>query len=354
MSVDIKIRKSFGSFELESEFYSEGGIMGLLGASGCGKTLTLQSIAGVIRPDEGHIIVNDRVLFDSEKKIDLHPRDRRVGYLFQNYALFPNMTVEQNINCGLLGESKREKRKISPEERAGRIKNVIEKMGLEGLEKRKPDQLSGGQQQRAALGRMLIGKPDIILMDEPMSALDSHLKLRLRFELLETLNDYGIDTIIVTHDRDEAYEMCNNIAVMDKGKIVEKGETKQLFTKPLTKTGAVLTGCKNVVRAEKDSPQGIFVPEWGVHFDTGRDVADETAYVGIRAHYFGPDIAENSNRIRITDILEQPFEWVVKFRYENQADSSEPVWWRLPKTEKFDESVDRIGVMGKDVLDLIE
>ena len=328
--------------------------MGLLGASGCGKTLTLQSIAGVIKPDEGHIIVNDRVLFDSEKNINLRPGDRRVGYLFQNYALFPNMTVEQNINCGLMGEERREKKKISPEERSERISSVIARMGLEGLEKRKPGQLSGGQQQRVALGRMLIGKPDIILMDEPMSALDSHLKLRLRMELLDTLNDYGIDTIIVTHDRDEAYEMCDHIAVMDHGRIVEKGDTRQLFDKPVSRTGAVLTGCKNVVKAVKDGPRRIFVPEWGVYLDTGSDVDDRMQYVGIRAHYFGTDIDENSYKIRITDVLEQPFEWVVKFRYENQADSSEPVWWRVPKTEDLDFNVERLGVPGRYVLDLLE
>ena len=349
MSFDIDIRKSFGSFELNSRVKSEGGIVGLLGASGCGKSMTLQCIAGVIKPDKGHIIVNDRVLFDSDSGIDLVPQKRRVGFLFQNYALFPNMTVEQNINCGLLGIKDDS---LNKEIRKERVAEMINKMRLEGLEKQKPAQLSGGQQQRVALGRILIGKPDIIMMDEPMSALDNYLQEKLRMELVEYLRDYNKDTIIVSHDRNEAYEMCDSIAVMDKGEILVKDETKKVFAAPGCRVAATLTGCKNIADAEKISDREIYVPSWGVTLKTEETVKDGLCAIGIRAHHFYSDKEENSYPVRITEVVEQPFEWVAKFRYEGQDQESEPVWWRISKNEPFDPETDHLGVCGRDILPL--
>ena len=172
--------------------------MGILGASGCGKSMTLKSIAGIVTPDSGRIALQyakgeaagGRVLYDSALKINEKPQMRRVGYLFQNYALFPNMSVEENIAAGLKGMEKKK----------AKVGEMIERFRLTGLEKRYPGQLSGGQQQRVALARMMIGEPEVILLDEPFSALDGYLKDIMQRDMQNFLNEYTGDMILVTHN----------------------------------------------------------------------------------------------------------------------------------------------------------
>ena len=200
MSLHVDIRKRLGSFMLDVKFSAENGITSLLGASGCGKSMTLKCIAGIEKPDEGRIELDGTVLFDSAQKINLPPQKRRVGYLFQNYALFPNMSVRQNILCGL----NREKDRGAKERR---LRDMLRMMQLEGLEDRKPAQLSGGQQQRAALARILVNDPQILLLDEPFSALDGHLRDSLKVEMRDLLERFGREVLMVTHDRNEAYNM---------------------------------------------------------------------------------------------------------------------------------------------------
>ena len=352
MSIKVDIKKSFGTFTLESSFESEGGVTGLLGASGCGKTMTLQCIAGVQKPDSGLIVINDHVLFDSKKKINLIPQERRVGYLFQNYALFPNMTVEQNIECSLIGNARVNRTKISREEKKEKIRSIMERMHITGLEKRKPSQLSGGQQQRVALGRILIGSPDIILMDEPMNALDTFLKAKLRQELVEILSDFNKDAIIVTHDRDEAYEMCRHIAIMDNGHIISYGKTKEIFDSPGCRAAAVLTGCKNITDAQKVSEHEAFIPSWGITLKTAESLRDDLTGIGIRAHYFFENETENSYPVNITEVTEQPFEWTIKFRYPYQDQASSDIWWRIPKSGRTEPKAEKLGVPPECVLPL--
>ena len=170
--------------------------------------MTLKSIAGIELPDSGRIEISGRVFFDKEKKVNLKPQKRNVGYLFQNYALFPTMTVAQNIAAGLKG-NKAENEK--------RVQEMIRKFRLQGLEKHLPGQLSGGQQQRVALARIMAYEPDVILLDEPFSALDMYLKDRLQRELSEMLEDYPGTVILVSHNRDEVYRFCEDLAVIDKG-----------------------------------------------------------------------------------------------------------------------------------------
>ena len=167
MALEVDIEKKLGDFRLRAAFTCDKGITGILGASGSGKSMTLKCIAGIERPDRGRIVLDGRVLFDSRQKINLKPQKRRVGYMFQNYALFPTMTVTQNIAAG---------QGIS----ADRVREMIERFHLKGLEGHYPSELSGGQQQRVALARIMAYRPDLILLDEPFSALDDNLKERLR------------------------------------------------------------------------------------------------------------------------------------------------------------------------------
>ena len=190
MAVSVNIEKNFRDFSLKVQFEGSSAAIGLLGASGSGKSMTLRCIAGIETPDRGKIVINGKTVFDSEAGINLKPQKRQIGYLFQNYALFPTMTVEQNIRCGYRGEKSFAQEKVS---------DLIRRYHLEGLEKRLPSQLSGGQQQRVALARMMIGEPEAILLDEPFSALDGYLKDVLQREMQDFLQDYPGDMILVTH-----------------------------------------------------------------------------------------------------------------------------------------------------------
>jgi molybdate transport system ATP-binding protein len=227
--LSVNIKKKLGAFSLNVSFNTSEGVTGILGASGCGKSMTLRCIAGIDRPDQGRITLDDAVLFDSEKGINLRPQERKVGYLFQNYALFPNMTVEKNILCGLYHEKDKAERKRM-------LDDTIQLLRLEGLEKHMPSQLSGGQQQRAALARILVNKPGLLMLDEPFSALDSNLRGQLRIQMKELLEQYGSSTLIVTHNSDEACYLCGRIALMDAGAILTLKPTKELFREKVTVT----------------------------------------------------------------------------------------------------------------------
>ena len=345
MSLEVKIKKRMGDFCLDVEFTSESGVTGLLGASGCGKSLTLRSIAGIIKPDEGYIVLNGKVLFDSRQKISLPPQKRQVGYLFQNYALFPNMTVAQNIACGLPHEKNKKKKKEM-------VAAMMESMHLTGLESLKPHQLSGGQQQRTALARVLVGKPEVLLLDEPFSALDSYLKEQLMTELRKMLGYFDKDVLLVTHSRDEVYDLCDSMAIMESGKLIGMGRTKKIFSDPGTRTGAMLTGCKNIVPARAAGPRLVEIPRWGVTMHTGQDIREGLCAIGIRAHYFDEAITDNAFPVVIEERIEEPFAWIIKFRYEKQDSKSAPIWWRFSKEKKNPDGLQRtrLGIAPEDIL----
>ena len=255
MSLCVDIEKKLGAFRLRAQFEAQDGTTALLGASGCGKSVTLKCIAGIMTPDCGRIVLGDRVLFDSEKKIDLPPQQRRVGYLFQQYALFPNMTVEQNILCGIRREHKAQKRELLAEK--------IRMFQLEGLEKKHPAQLSGGQQQRVALARILSSEPEAILLDEPFSALDSYLKWNLELELADLLALFGGPVLWVSHDLDECYRNCGSVCVMEDGKTGAVTGMDEMIRHPESVSTARLAGCKNFLAAvEKNG--AVYLPEWGM------------------------------------------------------------------------------------------
>ena len=347
MSLSVHIRKDFGDFTLNVNLENEGGILGLLDPSGCGKSMTLTCIAGVERPDEGRIVLNGVTLFDSEKGINLPPQQRNVGFLFQNYALFPTMTVKQNILCGLCREKDKAKRQAECEK-------AVRLLGLEGLEHRRPSQLSGGQQQRAALARILVGAPELLLLDEPFSALDSHLRLRLQMEMRELLSAFGKDVLLVTHSRDEAYHLSQNIAVMTEGSVRIMKETRALFADPESVDAARITGCKNIYAAQRLDEHIVGVPALGVCFHTARPVREGLTAVGIRAHAFSPDTGENQFSVTFDSEMEEPFERIIRFRYARQMRGSEPVWWRVSKSVPFHGLPEKLGVSGEDILLLYE
>ena len=347
MSLRVDIRKSLGSFTLDVDFTAGQGITSLLGASGCGKSMTLKCIAGIEKPDEGRIELDGRVLFDSAQGVNLPPQQRRVGYLFQNYALFPNMTVRQNILCGLNREKDR-----SARER--RLRDMLRRMQLEGLEERKPAQLSGGQQQRAALARILVSDPQILLLDEPFSALDGHLRDSLKVEMRDLLQRFGREVLMVTHDRGEAYNMSREIAVMDAGRILTLKPTKELFADPGSVQAAILTGCKNIAAARRVDEHTVEIPDWGVRLETKQQVNEGLCAVGLRAHYFNPNAVQNRFPVRYVEEMEEPFETILQFRYAAQREDSPPVWWRLPKEKKSAVFPAELGIAPANILLLYE
>ena len=223
MSLSVDIEKKLGAFHLRSQFEAPDETMALLGASGCGKSMTLKCIAGIVTPDRGRIVLGGRVLFDSEKKINLPPQQRRVGYLFQQYALFPNMSVEQNILCGIRSGDKAEKRRVLAEK--------IRMFRLEGLEKKHPAQLSGGQQQRVAIARALMLSPQLLCFDEPTSALDPEITGEV-LNVIRKLAQDGKTMLIVTHEMGFAREVSNKVIYMHEGVIAEEGTPEEIFDNP--------------------------------------------------------------------------------------------------------------------------
>lgn len=213
------LKGASGSFNLELNLYiKEGQLVTLYGDSGAGKTSTLQMLSGLLKPDSGRIIVNDVVWFDRDKNINLSPQQRGIGYVFQDYALFPNMTVRQNLEFAL---KKHQDNSIISE-----LINIVE---LEELQDRKPNVLSGGQQQRVALARALVQQPRLLLLDEPLSALDIAIRSKLQDYILKAHNTYGLTTVLVSHDIGEVIKLSDNVIVLENGKIIKQGTPLEVF-----------------------------------------------------------------------------------------------------------------------------
>jgi molybdate transport system ATP-binding protein len=203
-----------------------------------------------------------------------------------------------------------------------------------------------------ALARILVTKPQLLLLDEPFSALDSYLRLRLQLEMRETLVSFGGPVLMVTHDRDEAYRMCDRIAVMDNGRTAAPKKTKELFANPETLSAAVLTGCKNRAAARKVGEYEMEVPEWGIHLTTALPLRDNLCGVAIRAHYFQPRSDRNRFPVLFVREMEEPFEWVIQFRIPGQKEQTENLWWRLPKDRRPQKMPEALGIAPENVLPL--
>ncbi len=276
--MEIQVAKQLPEFTLDVAFQvQDDAPLGILGPSGAGKSMLLRCIAGLEAPDRGRITLRDRVLFDSARKIDVPARSRRVGLLFQHFALFPHRTVAENIAFGL--------RHLPLAERQSRLAAVTRQTHIAGLEHRYPRELSGGEQQRVALARALAVDPEALMLDEPLSALDTYLRGQIEAQLQQTFSDYGRPSLLVTHSMEEAYRLCRRLLVISRGRAAASGDIEEIFRHPPSAEVARLTGCKNICRARPLSPHEVEAADWGIRVCVARTIRQAPVCVGIRAHH---------------------------------------------------------------------
>ena len=315
MTLIVDIEKELPGFHLKVAFAAGEDTLGLLGASGAGKSMTLRCIAGLVTPSKGRIILNGRVLFNAEQGINLPSRKRKTGYLFQSYALFPHLNVEQNVTFGL--------QRLPRQEQGRRVESILAMVNLNGLEKRYPRQLSGGQQQRVALARALALEPEILLLDEPFSSLDSQLRTQLELQLTEILAKYRGCTLYVTHNLEESYRVCKDLLLLDAGGIVAAGPKEALFRQPPTTSAARLTGCRNLSRARSLAPDKVEALDWGCQLRVTQIIPAELTHIGIREHQLLlVDDLESANTFpcRPTNMYESPHTVIIDLRLDGGGD----------------------------------
>lgn len=277
LPLSVSIFRSLPSFQLQLKFTGDHQPLGVLGASGSGKSMTLRCIAGFETPEQGRIQIRERLVFDHETGINIPASQRRVGFVFQNYALFPHLTVQQNIAFGL--------QHLPSSDQSLWVQEWIHRMQLKGLEDRYPAQLSGGQQQRVALARALAPQPDVLLLDEPFSALDTHLRSQMERQLRLILESYAGAVLFVTHNLEEAYRLCPTLLVLDSGGIATWGSKEEILHQPPTVRVALLTGCKNVAAARRLDKYKLEVPNWECQVWIKEWEEKTDLHVGIRAHH---------------------------------------------------------------------
>src|SRR5450759_2258917 len=228
--LDARIRKTFRSgadsrgFTLDLELKASAGITVLFGPSGSGKTLTLDCIAGFVRPDEGRILLDDRILFDGASRVHLPPQARRTGYVFQNYALFPHMSLRRNLEFAV--------ERLPRLERHRKVAEMLEQFRIGEVAGRRPHELSGGQKQRCSIARALIGGPRLLLLDEPARGLDAPLRNELYAVLHEVRRDFRIPILLVTHNLDECFELGEEMLVLRDGALVQSGSPRKVLDQP--------------------------------------------------------------------------------------------------------------------------
>lgn len=286
MSISVDIEKKLGSFHLRVAFEAENETMALLGASGCGKSMTLRCIAGIVRPDRGRIVLNGRTLFDSERHIDLPPQQRGVGYLFQQYALFPHMTVEKNV-CAGTREGTRAERKAA-------VQRILRTLGLEELAQRLPANLSGGQQQRAALARILVGKPEILLLDEPFSALDEHIKWKIELELADTLRSFPGRVLFVSHSRRRDLSPVRHGLRAERGQIRPEDNGRGAVPRTADRGRGTHLGCKNISRSRGQRRPARFTVRTGAFRSKPRCRCAKIRYMPVSVRIISPSAARKT------------------------------------------------------------
>lgn len=282
VSLEVQIAKQLPEFMLDVKFRVDGGApLSILGPSGSGKTMLLRCIAGLERPDSGSVTLDNHVLLDTKRKIRVPSRSRRLGLLFQQYALFPHRTVFENIEFGV--------RHLERAQRESRIAEVTRRTHITGLDQRYPRELSGGEQQRVALARALAIEPEALLLDEPLSALDAHLRNQIEGQLQETFAEYRRPTLLVTHNVEEAYRLCDQMLVLSRGHVAAFGPKDEIFQRPPSLQVARLTGCRNFSKVRVLSDCEVEALDWACRLRVAVP-SERAAHVGIRAHHI--DFAE--------------------------------------------------------------
>lgn len=324
MDLKVDIRKTAGSFILQSSFEIKSGErFALLGSSGAGKSMTLRCIAGIEKPDSGKILLGDKILFDSDKGICLPPQKRNVGYLFQDPALFPNMTVKENIS--------------SVCHDSDYTNELLDRFELLELSSLYPSDLSGGQKQRLAIARMLSTRPDVLLFDEPFSALDNYLHMRIEQQIMDITDKFEGPSVLVSHDRNEVYRMSDRICVIDEGKTFPSQDKEDFFEHPQNVISARLTGCKNI-SAIDDNCNAL---DWGIKLFVDTDeLTQDIKFVGYRAHFFevAQDEGDNVFDAVIERVIEDTFSVTVIFsQYGNESMSPDShLTWIVNKDKWHD------------------
>ncbi|ESA32417.1 molybdate abc permease protein [Leptolyngbya sp. Heron Island J] len=276
-TLSVNLTKHLPNFTLDVAFSTNEQPLGLLGASGSGKSLILRCLAGIETPDAGRIVLNGRVLFDSEQGINVPICDRKIGILFQNYALFPHLTIAQNVAFGL-------HRQLSADQMQTIVTEQLAAVHLESLAERYPHELSGGQQQRVALARALASQPEVLLLDEPFSALDTHLRDQIERQLIDRLQSYQGITVLVTHNLEEAYRVCHQLLVLNSGNAIAHGPKHHIFERPHSLRVAQLTGCKNFSPAMAHGTHQVEARHWQCILQTIEPLPSNLSQIGIRAH----------------------------------------------------------------------
>lgn len=351
MSLSVSIKKSFPAFTLDVDIEAGNETIGWLGESGCGKSLTMRCIAGIETPDEGKIVVNGKTFFEREAgkrpTVNLSPQERKTALLFQNYMLFPNLTVAENVAAGI-------DRKLPKEERNAQVDAELKRFGLDGFGKRYPSQLSGGQQQRVALARMLAAKPDILMLDEPFSALDAHLKGVLEQNLAGLFETFHGTILYVSHDIDEALRFCDRIAVIEKGHVMEVSTGNNLVNNPQSAASIRLSGCKNTTPAHWIDDRRVFLPAWGIEVETDKPAPQNLTYMGVRAFFLerAKEPGRNTYRVRVVRTSDSRFDRSVLLEFLDRTPGSDPVVEQTENEMKYLEQhlfwrVDKLKVPGE-------
>lgn len=324
-SLSFRIKKELGSFSLDLSYSSVNKSCAILGASGAGKSVLLRCLSGLEMPDAGNITVNGDTLFDAKSAKNIDTARRRIGHVFQNYALFSHMCVFDNVGFGL--------KSINSSERRMRVMRILGEVGLDSCQSMYPREISGGQQQRVAVARALVTEPGLLLLDEPLSALDSHLKYQMERLLARSVREFRGITLMVTHNLEEAFRICDDLMVLDEGKIIAFGEKHRIFSQPGNVRTAILTGCKNIspIRQISNSNK-VIADSWGgveVLMPATNNEGDEFKSIGIRAHQLivrGAD-ANNATEINsfpcwLADVNESPHRMSLHLRLTAHSNKS--------------------------------
>ena len=289
----------------------------IVGVSGCGKSTIFRLTNGLLKPKSGVIRVEGKPIVGQK---------HYCGYMPQKDLLFPWRTIGENLALPLEimgGYSKAQRREL--------VDAALADTGLTGSRDKRPEELSGGMRQRAAFARTMLTGSDLLLLDEPFSALDSHLRFRLEQEVREIIRDFGKTVMLVSHDRDEVFRLSDRIAVISDGKVETFGSKAAVFAQPQTKNAAILTGCKNISPIERLGPRRVRAVDWGMELDTASDVGDALS-AGIRMHDVRPGPGENSFLCDVTSVIENPFSFTVMLRPVG-SEGAVPLGWEMEKAQ---------------------